>query len=80
MSLAGHRIPQPLDRMSGSCSTASMFARSYTVILFPIGPSQGTGLSRLSDNTNGFSCSSEFCLYFGGPCAAATCDEIHSTA
>ncbi|GBM88486.1 hypothetical protein AVEN_269361-1 [Araneus ventricosus] len=46
---------------------------------FPMGPSQGTGVSRRSDNTNGLSCSSACCLYFGGPCDAATCDDSHST-
>ncbi|GFT24434.1 uncharacterized protein TNCV_3252621 [Trichonephila clavipes] len=39
---------------------------------FPMGPSQGTGVSRRSDNTNGLSCSSVCCLYFGGPRGAAT--------
>ncbi|GBL81249.1 hypothetical protein AVEN_143577-1 [Araneus ventricosus] len=31
-------------------------------------------------NTNGLSCSSACCLYFGGPRDAATCDDSHSTA
>ncbi|GBM06676.1 hypothetical protein AVEN_190891-1 [Araneus ventricosus] len=56
------------------------FARSYTVGFFPIWPFQGTGVSRRSDNTNGLSCSSACCLYFGGPRDAATCDNSHSTA
>ncbi|GBN05155.1 hypothetical protein AVEN_182361-1 [Araneus ventricosus] len=56
------------------------FARSYTVGFFPMGSSQGTGVSRRSDNTNGLSCSSACCLYFGGPRDAATCDDSHSTA
>ncbi|GFW53438.1 uncharacterized protein TNCV_3928171 [Trichonephila clavipes] len=30
---------------------ASTFARSYTVRIFAMGPSQGTGVSRRSDNT-----------------------------
>ncbi|GBM52204.1 hypothetical protein AVEN_170990-1 [Araneus ventricosus] len=47
---------------------------------FGMGPSQGTGVSRRSDNTNGLSCSSACCLYFGGPRDAATCDDSHSTA
>ncbi|GBL81616.1 hypothetical protein AVEN_93412-1 [Araneus ventricosus] len=56
------------------------FARSYTVGFFPMGPSQGTGVLRRSDNTNGLSCSSACCLCFGGPRDAATCDDSHSTA
>ncbi|GFY04725.1 DUF4817 domain-containing protein [Trichonephila clavipes] len=80
MLLAGHRIPRPLDRTSGSCSMTSTFARCYTVGFFPMGPSQGTGVSRRSDNTNGLSCSSACCLYFGGPHGAATCEDIHSKA
>ncbi|GBM68899.1 hypothetical protein AVEN_45675-1 [Araneus ventricosus] len=54
--------------------------RSYTFGFFPMGPSQGTGVSRRSDNTNGLRCSSACCLYFGGPRDAATCDDSHSTA
>ncbi|GFS76162.1 uncharacterized protein TNCV_4667331 [Trichonephila clavipes] len=46
---------------------------------FPMRPFQGTGVSRRSDNTNGLSCSSACCLYFGGPGAAATCDDSYST-
>ncbi|GFX93876.1 uncharacterized protein TNCV_3412391 [Trichonephila clavipes] len=42
--LAGYGIPQPLNR--AFCSMASTFARSYTVVFFPMGPSQGTGASR----------------------------------
>ncbi|GFY10600.1 uncharacterized protein TNCV_2194211 [Trichonephila clavipes] len=37
---------------------ASLFTRSYTVGFFPMGPSQGTGVSRRKYNTNGLSCSS----------------------
>ncbi|GBL93887.1 hypothetical protein AVEN_25694-1 [Araneus ventricosus] len=48
--------------------------------IFPMGPSQGIGVSRRSDNTNGLSCSSACCLYLGGPRDAAACDESHSTA
>ncbi|GBM95903.1 hypothetical protein AVEN_107767-1 [Araneus ventricosus] len=70
----------PLDRTWGSGSMAATFARSYTVGFFPTGPSQGTGVSRRSDNTNGLSCSTACCLYFGGPRDAATCDDSHSTA
>ncbi|GFV57350.1 uncharacterized protein TNCV_3285781 [Trichonephila clavipes] len=66
--------------MSGSYSIDSTLARSYTVGIFPMGPSQGTGVSRRSDNTNGPSCSYGCCLYFGGPCGAATCDDSHSAA
>ncbi|GFW19715.1 uncharacterized protein TNCV_1606051 [Trichonephila clavipes] len=39
---------------------------------FPMGPSQGTGVSRRRDNTNGLSCSSACCLYFGGSRGVAT--------
>ncbi|GFX02705.1 uncharacterized protein TNCV_2011491 [Trichonephila clavipes] len=60
------------------CSMATTFSRSYTVGFFPMGPSQGTGVSRRSDNTNGLSFSSACCLYFGGPHGAATCDDSHS--
>ncbi|GBN66297.1 hypothetical protein AVEN_161905-1 [Araneus ventricosus] len=63
----------------GSGSMAATFARSYTVGFFPMRPSQGTGVSRRIDNTNGLSCSSACCLYFGGPRDAATCDDSHST-
>ncbi|GFY06610.1 DUF4817 domain-containing protein [Trichonephila clavipes] len=56
------------------------FARSYTVGIFPMGPSQGTGTSKHSDNTNGLSCSSACCMYFGGPRSAATWDDSHSSA
>ncbi|GFV17637.1 uncharacterized protein TNCV_4406731 [Trichonephila clavipes] len=77
--LAGHHLPRPLESKSGSYSLASTFARPYTVGFFPMGPSQGTGVSRHSDNTNGLSCSSVCCLYFGGPRGAATCDDSHST-
>ncbi|GBO17840.1 hypothetical protein AVEN_126384-1 [Araneus ventricosus] len=55
------------SRTWGSGSMAATFARSYTVGFFPMGPSQGTGVSRRSDNTNGLSCSSACCLYFCGP-------------
>ncbi|GBN49963.1 hypothetical protein AVEN_57838-1 [Araneus ventricosus] len=68
------------SRTWGSSSMAVTFARSYTVGFFPMGPSQGAGVLRRSDNTNGLSCSSACCLYFGGPRDAATCDESHSTA
>ncbi|GFV28308.1 uncharacterized protein TNCV_22331 [Trichonephila clavipes] len=51
----------------------STFARSYTVGFFPMGPSQGTGVSRRSDNT---AC----CLYFDGSRGAATCDGNYFTA
>ncbi|GBM52120.1 hypothetical protein AVEN_29805-1 [Araneus ventricosus] len=64
----------------GSGSMAAKFARSYTVGFFPMGPSQGTGVSRRSDNTDGLSCSSACCLYLGGPRDAAACDDSHSTA
>ncbi|GBM90262.1 hypothetical protein AVEN_248025-1 [Araneus ventricosus] len=40
---------------------AATFARSYTVGFFPMGPSQGTGVSRRSDNTNGLSCWTACC-------------------
>ncbi|GBM66430.1 hypothetical protein AVEN_186429-1 [Araneus ventricosus] len=80
MWLAGYGIPRPLDRTWRSGSMAATFTRSYTVGFFPMGPSQGTGVSRRSDNTNGLSCSSACCLYFGGPRDAATCDDSHSTA
>ncbi|GBM48740.1 hypothetical protein AVEN_193436-1 [Araneus ventricosus] len=56
------------------------FSRSYTFGIFPMEPSQGTGVSRRSDNTNGLSCSSACCLCFGGPRDAETCDDSHSTA
>ncbi|GBN71329.1 hypothetical protein AVEN_145164-1 [Araneus ventricosus] len=59
---------------------AATFAKSYTVGFFPMGPSQGTGVSRRSVNTYELSCSSACCLYFGGPRDAATCDDSHSTA
>ncbi|GFV61127.1 uncharacterized protein TNCV_2100021 [Trichonephila clavipes] len=49
-------------------------------IFFPMGPSQGTGVSRRSGNTNGLNCSSVCCLYFGGPRGAVTCDDSYSTA
>ncbi|GBM12748.1 hypothetical protein AVEN_173710-1 [Araneus ventricosus] len=49
--------------------------RSYTVVFFPMGPSQGTGVSRRSDNTNGLSCSSACCLHFGGP-RDAVCSSL----
>ncbi|GBN29402.1 Stearoyl-CoA desaturase 5 [Araneus ventricosus] len=45
-----------------------------------MGPSQGIGVSRRSDNTNGLSCSSACCLYLGGPRDATACDESNSTA
>ncbi|GBM36415.1 hypothetical protein AVEN_234802-2 [Araneus ventricosus] len=48
--------------------------------IFPMGPSQGIGVARRSDNTNGLRCSSACCLYLGGPRDAAACDESHSTA
>ncbi|GFX77763.1 DUF4817 domain-containing protein [Trichonephila clavipes] len=41
---------------SRSCSMASTFARPYTVGIFLMGPSQGTGVSRRTDNTNRLSC------------------------
>ncbi|GFV39384.1 putative DD41D transposase [Trichonephila clavipes] len=60
---------------------AATFARWINVDgFFPMEPSQGTGVSRRSDNTNGLSCSSACCLYIGGPRSAATCDDTHSTA
>ncbi|GFV26997.1 DUF4817 domain-containing protein [Trichonephila clavipes] len=58
---------RPLYWMSGTCSIASMFTRYDIVGVFLKRPSQGTGVSRPSDSTNGFSCSSACCLYFGGP-------------
>ncbi|GBM66780.1 hypothetical protein AVEN_74324-1 [Araneus ventricosus] len=67
------------SRTWGSGSMAATFARSYTVGFFPMGPSQLSGVSRCSENTNGLSCSSACCLYFGGPRDAATCDDSHST-
>ncbi|GFV46932.1 uncharacterized protein TNCV_1270501 [Trichonephila clavipes] len=36
--------------------------------------------SRRCDKTNGLSCSSACCLYFGGHCPAAKCVLLHSTA
>ncbi|GBN75627.1 hypothetical protein AVEN_119618-1 [Araneus ventricosus] len=52
------------------------FARSYTVGIFPMGPSQGTGCIRgRSDNTNGLSCSSAYLYTSVGPRDAATCDD-----
>ncbi|GFY05153.1 DUF4817 domain-containing protein [Trichonephila clavipes] len=68
----------PLDPTS--CSMASTLARSYTVGFFPMEPSQGTGVSRCSDNTNRLNTSSVCCLYFGGPRSTATCDDSHFTA
>ncbi|GFW86953.1 uncharacterized protein TNCV_1383691 [Trichonephila clavipes] len=50
------------------------------VTLFPIRKSQGIGVLRHSDCTNGFSCSSACCFYFDGHHAAATCTLIYSTA
>ncbi|GFU99380.1 hypothetical protein TNCV_3444021 [Trichonephila clavipes] len=43
---------RPLEIRRRSCSMASMFTKSYTVG-FSMGPSQGTGVSRRSDNING---------------------------
>ncbi|GFV11995.1 uncharacterized protein TNCV_4389511 [Trichonephila clavipes] len=48
----GYRLPRPLDQSLRSCSMAALFSRSYTVWFFPMGPSQETGVSRRSDNTN----------------------------
>ncbi|GFV88205.1 uncharacterized protein TNCV_3243541 [Trichonephila clavipes] len=48
--------------------------------VFPKGPSQGTNVSRRSDNKNGLSYSSVWCFYFGGLRGAATWDASHSAA
>ncbi|GFV61501.1 hypothetical protein TNCV_2938431 [Trichonephila clavipes] len=53
----------PLDQTRGSCSMATTIARSLTSDFFlPMGPSQGIGVSRCNDYTNGRSCSSTCCL------------------
>ncbi|GFT24132.1 hypothetical protein TNCV_2063801 [Trichonephila clavipes] len=68
---------------------ATLITRFHKVGFFPMGKSQVIDVSRHSDQTRGFSCSSACCLYFGGhqalrcghssiPRPAQACLDVHS--
>ncbi|GFV05988.1 hypothetical protein TNCV_3142791 [Trichonephila clavipes] len=62
--LTGYGVSRALNRTCKYRSVATMITRSHTIDFFPIGPSQGFGVSRRCEYTNGFSCTSVCCLYF----------------
>ncbi|GFU16217.1 hypothetical protein TNCV_2406111 [Trichonephila clavipes] len=73
-------ITQLLDQKFWSCSMATTIIRPHTVGLFSSRATQGIGLLKRNDYTNGLRYSSACRLYFGGHYAVTTCALIHSTA
>ncbi|GFU34770.1 hypothetical protein TNCV_2319741 [Trichonephila clavipes] len=66
--LAGYGILQPLDWKVGSSSMASMNSRSPTIEILIILGNPKEWVCRVK-----LSCTSAYCLYFGGHCASETC-------